>query len=128
MLETSTPSEDGMDMDNQDMDKDIDDLPPVGTPILVGQTEHYGGRLQAVYNDKDMAVGHRQPSCPNPYTPFLDEHEFEFAFRLVKNGISKKAVNDIMSLHTIKSNLPNGHIRSVHTLSKKNSIGSTHMV
>ena len=37
----------------------------------------------------------------------------------MKNGISKKAVDDIMSLHTIKSNLPNGHFRSAHTLSKK---------
>ena len=72
MLETSTPREDAMDMDNQDMDKDIDDLPPVSTPILVAQTEHHEDGPQAVDDDVDMAVGHRQPSCPNPYTPFMD--------------------------------------------------------
>ena len=72
MLETSTPSEDKMDMDNQDMDKDIDDLPPVGTAILVDQTEHHEDGLQAIDDDVDMAVRHRQPSCPNPYTPFME--------------------------------------------------------
>lgn len=61
----------------------------------------------------------RRPSYQNPYTPFLNEDEFEFAFRLVKHGISKKAIDDIMSLHTIWSNLPHGHFKSAHTLAKK---------
>ena len=51
--------------------------------------------------------------------PLYYMHEFEFVFRLVKNVISKKVVDDIMSLYTIKSNLSNRHFRSANTISKK---------
>ena len=108
------PSEDEMDIDEMD----IDDLPPVGAPILVDKIEYHKDGPQSVDNE-DMVASHRRTSFQNPYTPFLDEHEFEFAFQLVKHGISKEAINDIMTLHTIKSNLPNGHFRSAYTLGKK---------
>ena len=100
------------------MEKDIDVLPPIGKPIPVDQTEHHEDGPQFMYDDVDMAVGHWQPSCLNSYTTFMDEHEFEFSFWLVKNVISNKAIDDIMLFNTIKSNLPNGHFRSVHALSK----------
>ena len=64
-------------------------------------------------------MGRRRPSCRNVYTPFLEVDEFEFAFRLIKQGISKKAVDKIMSLCTIWSSLPNGHFKLAHTLAKK---------
>lgn len=107
------------DMNIDEDEADIDDLPPVGTPILIDKIEYHKDGPQPMDDDTDMEAGHTQTGYPNPYTPFLDEHEFEFAFRLVKNGISKKAIDDIMRLHTIKSNLPNGHFRSAHTLGKK---------
>ena len=56
---------------------------------------------------------------PNPYTPFLDENELKWAFRLVKHRISKKAIDELMTVHTVKSNLPKGHFKSTHTLGKK---------
>ena len=40
MLETSTTSEVEIYIYNQDMDKDIDDLPPIGILILVDKTEY----------------------------------------------------------------------------------------
>ena len=64
-------------------------------------------------------AGRGRLSYQNPYTPFLNKDEFEFAFRLVKHGISKKAVDDMMSLNTIRSNLPPGHFKSAYTLAKK---------
>lgn len=115
MLEMQSSSEDEMDID----DPDIEDLPPVGTPILVVKTEYHEDGPQPIDNDVDEVSIPRRPSYQNPFTPFLDEHEFEFAFRLVKHGISKTAIDGIMSLHTIKSNLPNGHFKSAHTLGKK---------
>ena len=38
---------------------------------------------------------------------------------MIKHRISKKAVDDIMSLRTIRSRLPNGHFKSARTLAKK---------
>ena len=82
IVEMDFSSGDEMDMDTQD----IDDLPPVGTLILVDKTELHEDGPHPVDNDVDIVA---RPSCQNPYVPFLDEHEFEFAFRLlVKNGIS----------------------------------------
>ena len=48
-----------------------------------------------------------------------DKDEFEFAFQLVKHGISKMAIDDIMALRTIKSNLPKQHFKSAYTLGNK---------
>ena len=93
----------------------IDYLLPVGTSILVDKSDLHEDEPHLGDNDVDVVA---RPSYQNPYALFLDEHEFEFAFRLVKNGISKQAIDDIMLLHTIKSNLPNGHFKSAHTLCK----------
>ena len=86
MLEVQA-SEDEMDMSIGD--QDIVDLPPVGTPILVDKTEYHEDGPQPM--DHDYAEPRRgRLSYQNPYTPFLNVDEFEFAFRLVKHGISKK--------------------------------------
>ena len=98
---------------------DIDDGPPIGTPILVDKIESHKDGPQPMHSNVDIDSGRRRPSCWNPYTLFSDVDEFEFAFRLIKHGISKKAVDNIMSLHTIRSSLPNGHFKSAHTLTKK---------
>ena len=120
MLEMRSSSEDEMGTDDLNIDNlDMEDLPPVGTPMLVDETEYHEDGPQPMDNDVDKESIRRQPSYQNPYIPFLDELEFEFAFRLVKHGISKKAIDNIMSLHTIGSNLPNKHFKSIHTLGKK---------
>ena len=49
----------------------------------------------------------------------MDEHELEWAFRLVEYGISKKAIDDLMMVHTVKSNLPKRRFKSPFTLGKK---------
>ena len=103
----------------EERETDIGDGPPVCTPILVDTIESHDDGPQPMHSHVDIEVGGRQPSCRNPYTPFLDVDELEFAFRLKKHGISKTAVDDIMSLRTIRSSLPNGHFKSAHTLAKK---------
>ena len=105
-------SGDEMDMNTHD----IDYLLPVGTPILVDKSERHKDGPHSVDNDVDIVA---RPSCQNPYPPFLDGHEFEFAFRLVKNGISKKVLDDIMPLHIMKSNWPTGHFKVAHILGQK---------
>ena len=49
----------------------------------------------------------------------MDKHELEWAFRLVEHGISKKAIDDLMMVYTVKSNLPKGHFKSGYALGKK---------
>lgn len=118
MLEEHVRS--NMEVDDMDIDDtDNDDLPPAGTPILVTTIEYHTDGPQPVDDNVVMVEGCRRSRYPNPYTPFLDEHEFEFAFRLVKHGISRMAIDDIMTLHTIKSNLPKGHFKSAYTLYNK---------
>ena len=112
-------ADEGENNNGEEGETDIDDGPPVGTPILVDKIESHEDGPQPMHSNVDIEVGRRRPSCRNPYTPFLDVDEFEFAFRLIKHGISKKAVDDIMSLRTIRSRLPNGHFKSAHTLAKK---------
>ena len=73
---------------------------------------------QPVEDNVDINAYNRS-RYPNPYTPFLCEHELEWAFRQVKCEISKKAMDDLMMVHTIKSNLPKGHLKSLYTLGKK---------
>jgi hypothetical protein len=108
-----------MEVDEMEVDEmDMDYLLPAGTPILIDKIEYHPDGPQPV-DDVDVVGGQRRSGYPNPYTPFLDEHEFEFAFRLVKHGISKKAIDDIMTLHTVRSNLPEGHFKSAYTLGKK---------
>ena len=97
---------------------DINDLPPIGNAILVYTIESHTYRPQPVHDNVDI-VGYRQFRYPNRYAPFLDEDEFEFAFPLAKHGISKMAIDDIMSLPTVKSNLPKGHFQSAYTLGNK---------
>ena len=105
-----------VEVDDMEVDEsDIDDLPPVGNPILVNTIEYHTDGPQPV-DDNVNIVGYRRSRYPNRYAPFLDEDEFEFAFRLVKHGISKMAIDDIMSLPTVKSNLPKGHFKSAYTL------------
>ena len=58
---------------------DIDDILPAGTPILIDKVEYYTDRPQPVDDNVDMDI-YRQRRYPNPYTPFLDEHELEWAF------------------------------------------------
>ena len=60
-----------------------------------------------------------QSKDPNPYTPFLDEYELKEVFRLVKYRISKKAIDNLMTVHTVKSNLPKAQFKSTHILRKK---------
>ena len=56
---------------------------------------------------------------PNLDTIFLDEYKLGWAFRLIKHEISNKAIDNLMIVHTIKSNLPTGPFKSAHTLCKK---------
>ena len=111
---------DDVEVDDMEVDEsDIDDLPPAGNPILVNTIEYHTDGPQPVDDNVDIEGGYRRSRYPNPYAPFLDEDEFEFAFRLVKHGISKMAIDDIMSLRTVKSNLPKGHFKSAYTLGNK---------
>ena len=61
----------------------------------------------------------RRSEYLNPYTPSLDEDGFDFALRLVKHGISKMAIDDIMALRTVRSILPPEHFKSAYTLRNK---------
>ena len=98
-----------VEVDNMEVDEsDIDDLLPVGNPILVNIIEHHADGLQPVDHNIDI-VGNQGFKYPNRYAPFLDKDQFEFAFCLVKYGINIMAIDDIMSLPTVKSNLPKGH-------------------
>ena len=112
IVEIDFSSGDEMDMDTQD----INNLSSVGIPILVDKTELHEDRPRLGDNDMDIMA---RPSYQNPYASFLDEHEFQFAFQLVKHSIRQKAIDNTMSLHIIKSNLPNEHFKSAHTLGKK---------
>ena len=89
-------------------ESDIDDLLPVGNQILVNIIEHHADELQPVDHNIDM-VGNRRSRYPNRYATVLDKDQFEFAFCLVKYGINITAIDDIMSLPTVKSNLAKGH-------------------
>ena len=111
-------ADEGENDNGEEGETDIDDGPPVGTPILVDKIEFHEDGPQPMHSNVDIEVGRRRPSCRNPYTPFLDPDEFEFAFRLIKYEIRKKAVDDIMSLRTIRSSLPNGDFKSAYTLAK----------
>ena len=112
-------ADEGDNNNGEEGETDIDDGPPVGTPILVDTIESLEDGPQPMHSNVGIEVGRRRPSCQNPYTPFLDVDEFEFAFRLIKHRISKKAVDDIMSLRTIRSRLLKAHCKSAHTLAKK---------
>ena len=90
-------------------ESDIDNLPPAGNRILVNMIEYHTDGPQPVDDYVDREGVYRRSRYPNPYAPFLDEDEFEFTFRLLKHGISKMAIDDIMALRTIKSNLPKCH-------------------
>ena len=80
--------DEGKNNNGEEGEKDIDNGPPVGMPILVHKIESYEDGPQPMHSNVDIEVGRRRPSCRNPYTPFLDMDEFEFAFRLIKQGIS----------------------------------------
>ena len=73
MLETQSPSGGaGSGFHNRsdmNIDKDepgIDDLPPVGKPILIDKIEYHEDRSQPMNDDTDMKVGHTQTGYPNP--------------------------------------------------------------
>ena len=97
-------------------ESDIDNLPPAGNLILLNMIEYHTDGPQPVDDNVNREGGYRRSRYPNLYAPFLDEDEFEFAFRLVKHGISKMAIDDIMALRTIKSNLPKQHFKSAYTV------------
>ena len=96
---------------------DPDDHPPAGTPISVDTNEYHLDGPQP--DNVDTVDMRRRSEYLNPYTPFLYEDEFDFALRLVKHGISKLAIDDIMALRTVRSNLPPEHFKSAYTLRKK---------
>ena len=101
-------------MDEMDR-RNIEDILPAGTLIHIDKLEYHTYRLQRIDDNLDMDM-FRRSRYPNSYTPFLDEHELEWAFLLVKHGISNKAIDFLMTVHTIKSNLPEGHFKSPCTL------------
>ena len=106
-----------MEMDIMEVDKsNIDNLPPSGNLILVNISKYHMVGPQPVYDNDDRNRQYRISRYPNLYVLFLDKDEFEFAFRLMKYGISKLAIDNIMSLRTIKSNLSKGNFKSPYTL------------
>ena len=106
-------------MDDMEVDEsDIDNLTPVGNPILVNTIEYHRDGPLPVNANVDI-VAYRQFRYPNRYAAFLDDDEFEFAFRLVKHESNKMPIDDIMSLPTVKSNLPKGHFKCAYTLVNK---------
>ena len=108
-----------MEVDDIEVDEtDIDDLPPVGNPILVNTIEYHVDGPQPVDDNVDI-VGYKRSRYPNRYASFLDEYEFKYALRLVKHVISQIAIDDIMSLPTVNSNLPKVHFKSAYTLGNK---------
>ena len=62
---------------------------------------------------------HRQSEYLNLYTPFLYEHKYDLALQLVKHGISKMAIDDIMTLRTVRSNLLPMYFKCAYTLPNK---------
>ena len=104
-------------MDGMD-ERDIDDILPAGTPMLIDKIKYHTDGSQPINNNVDMDML-RRSRYPNPYTPFLGEHELEWASRLLKHGISNMPIHDFITVHTVKSNLPKGHFKSAHTLGKK---------
>ena len=88
----------------------IGDLPPANNPILVNIIKCHTDDLQPVDDNVNREEGYKRSRYRNPYTPFMDKDEFEFAFRLVIHEISKMAIDDTMALHTINSNVPKQHL------------------
>ena len=97
---------------------DIDDKLLASTPIPIDKREYHTNGLQPIEDNVDINAS-SQCKYSNPFTPFLDEHELERAFWLVNYRIIKKAIDDLMTVHTVKSNLPKGHLKSAHTFGKK---------
>ena len=121
LLEEQHPKEGFDDVRLNIMDEmhtdDPDDLPPAGTPISVDTIEyHLDGPQPDNIDTVDMR---RRSEYLNPYTPSLDEDEFDFALQLVNHGISKMAIDNIMALRTVRSNLPPEHFKSAYTLRNK---------
>ena len=75
---------------------DPGNLPPASTPISIDTIEYHPDGPQP--DNIDQVDMHRQSEYLNSYTAFLDEDEFNFVLRLVKHGIRKIAIDNIMAL------------------------------
>ena len=79
-------------------------LPPAGCSISIHTIKYHLDRPQL--NNINIVERHRRCESSNPYAPFLDQDEFDFAFQLVKHGMAKMFIDNIMALCAIRSNLP----------------------